>query len=128
MGHYVDEGFKSFQVGSADIPAGTAVKFGTSGNAGKLVVATAATDKIIGVIHSIGRAGSVIDVRLRSAAGTANMTVNASTAIAANDYVTCNGSGLAVATVTSNDQIIGLALEAAAVNTTVEIMLSTGKV
>lgn len=128
MSHFVEGNFKTFTVGNADIPAGSAVKLGTSGNAGKIVVAAAATDKILGTINSKAYAGNVIDVHLRSASGTTNIKVNGSTTIAAGDNVTSNGSGLGVTTTTSGDQIIGIAVEAGAVNAFVELLPSTAKV
>jgi hypothetical protein len=122
MSHFVEGNYKTFRVGAADIPAGSAVKL----TAGLLVVAAAATDKILGVVEAKAYLTKLADVHLRSAAGT--ISIVAGGTIAAGDAVTSNGSGLGITTTTAADQIIGYALEAGTAGKTVELMPSTAKV
>lgn len=122
MSHFVEGNYKTFRVGAADIPAGSAVKL----TAGLLVVAAAATDKIIGVVEAKAYLTKLADVHLRSAAGT--ISIVAGGTIAVGDAVTSNASGVGITTTTGADQIIGYALEAATVGKTVELMPSTAKV
>jgi hypothetical protein len=122
MSHFVEGNFKTFRVGAADIPAGTAVKL----TAGLLVAAAAATDKIIGVVEAKAYLTKLIDVHLRSAAGTISIVLGGT--VAAGDAVTANASGLGITTTTAADQIIGYALEAGTAGKTIELMPSTAKV
>lgn len=101
---------------------GTAVKLST----GNIVVATAGTDKIIGVIDVDNDAGQQANVRLRSAPGTAIGRAGGNVAVG--DFVTATTGGELITTVTSGDQIVGLALEAAANDGYFEYMPMTGKV
>lgn len=125
MSHFVEGNFKSYTVGSVDLAANVAVKFGTSGDAGKLVVATAGTDKILGVVHAAAKAGTVADVHLRSAAGTICLTAGGT--IAVNDAVTATTAGKGLTTTSAGDQIIGYALEAKTTGLIVELMPSVAK-
>jgi hypothetical protein len=103
-------------VATAALGEGIAVKI----SSGQVVVATAATDKIIGVTMNKVAAGETASVHLRSAAGT--MKVKAGGAVAVGDYVTSNGTGQSITTVTAGNQIIGMALEAGALNDFIEVM------
>lgn len=126
---YVDEGFKTFVAGGA-LAAHTAVKLDANGNA---VTATAATDKAIGVVHTAIASGAPASVRLRSAAGTANIVCGA--AVTAGAYIladaagkaTTAGSGTAGA-LTAGDQILGQALGAGAVGEIIEFIPAVLKV
>lgn len=119
--HYVEDSFKTWITGAADIPAGSAVKL----VANKIVLATAATDVILGVIEVAAKIGKPIDVHLRSAAGTA--TIKLGGTVAAQAAVTANGSGVGITTTTAGDQIIGYALEGGTTGKFIEIMPSTAK-
>jgi hypothetical protein len=101
---------------------GHAVKFA----AGKIVVATAATDAIIGVVDVDNDAGQDANVRLRSAEGTAIGLAGGS--VAQGDKVTSTTDGTLITTTTGGDQVVGIALEAAASGAEFEFMPSTGKV
>lgn len=127
MSHYVEGSFKTFVVGSVDLPVYTAVKFGTAGDAGKLVAASAATDLILGVVQAAAKAGTAIDVHLRSSAGTINTKVGAGGAIAVNAPVTSDASGLGVTASVAGNQILGYALEAGAVGQVIELLPTTAK-
>lgn len=124
MSHFVEGNFKTFRVGASDIPAGSAVKL----TAGLLVVASAATDKIIGVVESKAYATKIADVHLRSASGSLSIVVGAGGTVAAGDAVTSDASGLGITTTTAGNQIIGYALEAGAVGAYCELLPSTAKV
>lgn len=86
---------------------GVAVKLNGSG---QIIVATAATDKIIGVTVGKVAALETGTVRLRSATGTTR--VKAGGTIAVGDRLTSNGSGQAIATTTAANEVIGMAVEA----------------
>ncbi len=127
MGHYVVESFKTFVVGSVDLPIYTAVKLGTGADAGKIVAASAATDLTLGTVQAAAKAGSAIDVHLRSSAGTINTKVGAGGAIAVGAPVTSDASGLGITSALAGNQILGYALEAGAVGQVIELMPSTAK-
>lgn len=120
MGHIVEQGYKTY-VATADIAKGVAVKV----VAGKIVVATAATDAIIGTIAVAVKAGAAVDVRLRSCGGTLNIIAGG--AITEGAAVTANATGLGIVTTTAGNQIIGYALEAVASGAVVELLPSTAK-
>lgn len=101
---------------------GVAVKI----TSGLVVAATAATDKIIGVMDRPCTAGDDAHVRLRSGAGTAYGRAGGN--IAVGDYVTATTAGELIATTTAGNEIVGLALETAADDGFFEFMLWTGTV
>lgn len=107
MSQFVTGGNKGY-VANGAIARGIGVKI----SSGKIVVATAATDKIIGVTVDKAADQETATVRLRSADGTA--IGKAGGAIAVGDKVTVNGSGQLIATVTAGNEIVGMALEQAA--------------
>lgn len=100
---------------------GYAVKF----SSGNIVVATAATDKIIGVTDVANDAGQDAHVRLRSASGTA--IGKAGGTIAVGDCVTATTDGTLIATTTAADEVVGIAIEAAASGAEFEFMPATHK-
>ena len=106
MSQFVEGSNKGY-VANAAIGRGIAVKI----SSGQVVVATAATDKIIGVTVDKAAALETATVRLRSAAGTA--VGKAGGTIAVGDKVTANGSGQLITTVTAGNEIVGMAVEAA---------------
>ncbi len=124
------EGSNRAYVAAADIPAFTAVK--TDAN-NKLVAAAGALDKTVGVVHTKVKSGNSADVRLRSAAGTAQILCGATVAkdayilVDAAGRATTAGSGTGGAQ-TAGDQIIGVALEAGAVGAVIEFMPAVLKV
>lgn len=101
---------------------GTAVKI----SSGNVVVATAATDKIIGTLSVAHDAGMQANVRLRSAPGTS--IGRAGGTIAVGDYVTATTGGELIATTTAGNEIVGLAIEAAASGAEFEFINWTGTV
>lgn len=94
-------------------------------SSGKVVIATAGTDKSIGVTENSAAAGETASIRLRSAQGT--IKVVAGGTIAVGDAVTATTAGKALVTTTAGDQILGYALEAGASGDFVEVMPSTAK-
>lgn len=121
MSHFVESNHKTFTVGAANIPQGSAVKL----VAGLLVAATAGTDVIIGVVDTIGYIGNSVDVHLRSSAGT--ICVLAGGTIAVNDAVTATTAGAGLTTTTAGNQILGYALEAGVSGKFVELLPSSAK-
>ena len=115
MSQYVTSGEKGY-VATAALGDGIAVKL----SSGQVVVATAATDKIIGVTVGAIAAAETGTVRLRSAQGT--IKVKAGGTIAVGDKLTSNGSGQSIATTTAANEVIGMALEAGASGDFIEMM------
>jgi len=121
MSQYNTSGHKAYVATSAIAGEGYIVKL----SSGEVVVATAATDKFIGVTTNKAAAGEQTDIRLRNAQGTAK--VKAGGTIAVGDYVTATTAGKAVATTTSGNLILGMALEAAADGDLFEVLLITDR-
>lgn len=121
MAQMNESNVKAFPATAAGL-AGTAVKLDT----GVIVVATAATDKILGVLDVAHDAGQQANVRLRSGSGTS--IGRAGGTIAVGDYVTATTGGELIATTTAGNEIVGLALEAAANDGYFEFINWTGTV
>lgn len=121
MATFSESSVKAFPATVAHVK-GTAVKF----SGVNVVVATAATDAIIGVIDTPNDAGYNANVRLRSASGTAiglaggNITVGA--------RVTATTGGELIVTTTAGNEVVGIALEAAADGGEFEFMPSISTV
>lgn len=81
---------------------------------GAVVLATAGTDAIIGVLDNEPKAGGTAEVVLINGQGT--FKVKAGADIAKDAYITAGSGGLAAATTTSGHRVIGRNLIAAAVN------------
>ena len=77
-----------------------------------VVVATAGTDKIIGVLMNAPALNDVARVTLLNAQGTTQVV--ASAAIAVGAYVTATTGGKAVTTTTAGNVVAGIAVDAAA--------------
>jgi hypothetical protein len=118
MSQYNASGHKGWKA-TAAIARGLAVKIAS----GEVVVATAATDKIVGVTTRAVTAGDVADVRLRSAQGTS--VVKLAGTVAVGDAVTSNGAGALITTTTAGNQVVGIALEAGVTGDLIEVMTST---
>lgn len=106
---------------NVDIANAVAVKL----SSGKAVIATAATDAIVGVTNGAAKAGQVANVRLRSASGTVKVKLGGTVAVG--DALTANASGLLITTTTAGNQIVGVALEAGVSGDIIEASLSTAK-
>ena len=115
MSQFVEGGNKGYVATSA-LADGLAVKI----SSGQVVVATAATDKIIGVTVGAIAAGETGTIRLRSAAGT--MKVKLGGTVAVGNRVTSNGSGALINTTTAADEVVGVALEAGVSGDFIEVM------
>lgn len=120
MANFSETSVKGFAADVAHI-RGTAVKLDT----GKVVVATAATDDILGVIDTPNDAGYTASVRLRSASGTAIGLAGATVAIG--DRLTSGADGKLAVTTTAGDEVVGIALEAAVLDDEFEFMPSTAQ-
>lgn len=100
------------------------VKLGSTQNT--VVLATAATDDIIGILENNPKSGWEAKVVLLNAQGT--MNVIAGGAIAQGAKVTCNGSSRATSTVNSGDFVCGTAVDAASANgDVIEVIVSKYK-
>jgi hypothetical protein len=120
MSQFSESSVRAFPATVAHV-RGHAVKF----SSGNIVVATAATDKIIGVIDVDNDAGQDAHVRLRSAEGTAIGLAGGT--IAVGDRVTATTDGTLIATTTAADEVVGMALEAAASGAEFEFMPALNK-
>jgi hypothetical protein len=99
---------KGYVCGAADLAEGVAVKIAIVSNVATVVIATAATDKIIGVTQGKYKVGEAASVKLRSGAGTVKVKLGGTVTLGAR--VTANGSGLLIATTTAADEVVGMAL------------------
>jgi hypothetical protein len=77
----------------------------------QVVLATAGTDKIIGVLLNAPVSGDVAEVGLLSGSGT--YKIKASTSISLGAYVTATTGGKAVTTTTAGNVVAGIAMQAA---------------
>ena len=85
---------------------------------GNVVLASAGTDAILGVIESPAKQGETVSVAVVSGSGT--FKVKAGGTITKDAYLTANSSGQAVATTTAGNRVFGRALVAAASGDVVE--------
>jgi len=119
---YVEGSFKTYKVGASAIAANSAVKKVN----GLIVIATAATDNILGVLQKAVAIGMPADVRLRSAAGT--LQIRSGAAIAVDAPITSDANGAGITATVAGQQIIGYALEAStAAGQVIELLPSTAK-
>lgn len=79
---------------------------------GKIVLASAATDAILGVLNNAPKLGDTADIELINGNGTGE--VIAGGAITKDSYITSDANGKAVVTTTAGDRVFGRALAAAA--------------
>jgi hypothetical protein len=121
MSQFNVTGSKSF-VANGAIGEGYAVKIAS----GKAVIATAATDKIIGVTENAIADGGTVAVRLRNAQGTSKVKLGGTVAVG--DFVTSDAAGKLITTTTATHTIVGMALEAGVANDFIEIMNMTDRV
>lgn len=97
----INADFRSYTAEGA-IPAYSVVKPGASGG---VVIATAATDKLIGTSDELAKStGEMADIALGPLP-----KVRLGGTVAAGDWLTSNGSGAAIATTTAGNQVIGRA-------------------
>lgn len=115
---YVEGNSRTFKAG-ADLSAKqfTIVKADSTDNQ-VVSAADATTGILLGVLMNTPKSGDTADVYLRNGAGTGK--VKAGGTLAVGDALTANASGLAIATTTGNDQVIGYAAHIAATNDIVE--------
>lgn len=118
MSQYNEDGNKGY-VATAAIADGLCVKL----SSGNVVVATAATDKIIGVTVGAVAAGETGTIRLRSAAGT--MKVKLAGTVTVGARLTSNGAGALIATTTAADEVVCIAMEAGVSGDFIEAMPAT---
>jgi hypothetical protein len=85
---------------------------------GAIVLATAATDHILGVVQNKPKATEAARVRVL---GTSKVVAGGT--VTFGDWVTANGSSQAITTTSDHNNVIGLALASAVVNDIFEIML-----
>lgn len=116
---FSESSVRSFPAAVAGVK-GKAVKFAS----GLIVAAADANDAIIGVLDVAHDAGQDANVRLRSGSGSA--VGLAGGAITQGAKVTANADGELIATTTARDEVVGIALEAAADGDLFELMLTTG--
>jgi hypothetical protein len=72
---------------------------------GKVVIATAATDAILGVLNNEPKLGQTADVVLLNGPG--SFKVKTAGAISKDAYITTDGTGKAIATTTTGNRVIG---------------------
>lgn len=92
------------------------VKLNSDGN---VVLASAATDAIIGVLDNSPKLGQTADVVLLNGVGTFKVKA-ANAGISKDDFITSDANGQAVKTTTSGNRVIGRAVRTTAANEVVE--------
>lgn len=97
---------------TAAVPRGSAVKHGADGK--HAVIASAATDKIIGVVQDAVEVASSGEYGANEVAiqGGGGIGLAGGT-IAIGDYVTSDANGALVTTTTANDRVVGQAMDSA---------------
>lgn len=80
-------------------------------NPGQIVLASAAADKIIGVLQNQPKAGDTASIMSRNASGVGKCYAGGTIAIG--DYLTSDANGAVVATTTAGQEVVGIATEAA---------------
>lgn len=101
-----NEGNAKGYVATAALSEGYAVKL----SSGQAVVATAATDKIVGVTQGKYAAGETASVKLRNASGTVLCKLGGTVAVG--DRLTSDSTGKFVTTTTAANEVVAVALEA----------------
>jgi hypothetical protein len=109
-----NEGSSKGYLATAALLEGYAVKLAS----GNVVVATAATDKIIGVTQGKYAAGETASVKLRNGNGTIKVKLGGTVAVG--DRLTAAADGRLVATTTAANEVVAVALEAGVANDFVE--------
>lgn len=89
-------------------------------SSGNVVLASAATDVLLGVLKNKPKASENADVQLVNSQGTCK--VKAGGSITAGNMITSDSAGKAVATTTTGNYILGMALEDAATDDVFEFM------
>lgn len=98
----------------------TCVKLDTNGN---LVAATAATDKVLGILQNAPVLNGYGDVLVRGASGTSKAKLGGT--VAAGDNLTSDGSGRLITTVTGGNEIVARATRAGVVNEISEVLVGS---
>jgi hypothetical protein len=108
------------RVAAADLSAKQNFIVKTDAN-GKIVLAAAATDVILGTLRNAPGNNDTADVNAINGAGTGKVKVGA--AVAKDAYLTTDANGKAIATTTAGNKVFGIALEAAsAANQVIEYL------
>lgn len=90
-------------------------------SSGEIVKASAATDKLLGILENAPADGDNAVVVLRNSADTTKVILG-SGGCSADDKLTADSSGHAVATTSAGNQVVGIALEAGDANDIIEVM------
>lgn len=96
----------------------------------QVVLASAATDKLLGVLSMLNKAGSTavgatVNIHMRNASGTFKVVLGGTVAIG--DKLTSDATGRAVTTVTAGNEVLGEACEAGIAGQIVEFIPQTNK-
>lgn len=118
MASYVEGSYRSFEAG-ADL-TGKEYHVVKTNSSGKIVLASAATDAIVGVLETVGKAGETVSVAVISGAG--SFKVKTGGAVTKDAYLTANADGKAVVTTTAGDRVFGRALAAGASGDVIEYL------
>lgn len=109
MSQWTEGNNKGYTTGATALAEGVAVKI----SSGKVVVATASTDKIIGVTMGAYAIGEEASIKLRSSAGTGKAKAGGTITVGARLTATTDGS--LIVTTTAADEVVGMAIEAAVI-------------
>jgi hypothetical protein len=122
----VTAGLHGANLGAANLTGQYSYVKVDASNANQIVLASAATDHIIGVVMNAPAANDNAVVRLRNASGT--YPVVAGGTITRGDWVTSDANGNAITTTTSGNEICGVAKSSASSGDIVEVISYTGSV
>jgi hypothetical protein len=90
-----------------------------------VILASAATDKLFGVLNNQPKDGETASVRGRNSQGTFKVVIGGTVTI--NDLLTSDANGAAVTTTNSGDQVIGIAQESGVVGQVIEYLPANNK-
>lgn len=120
-GNYVD------RIAGADLSAATNLfkivkqaADATNPTGRSVVLASAATDDLFGVLNNQPKSGDTANVRARNSSGTFKVLLNGTVAI--NDRLTADSTGAAITTTTTGNQVIGIAQEAGVAGQVIEYL------
>lgn len=91
----------------------------------QVVLASAASDKIIGILQNTPKANETASVLARSASGIGKAYAGGSIAIG--DYLTADSNGAVVTTTSAGNEVVGIAVEVGASGQVVSFLLCNSR-
>lgn len=120
MSQYTEGQFKTFKAG-ANLSAKQYFIVKPDSTEGQVVLASAATDKILGTLDNKPLSGENAIVSMRHGGGTHKVKLGG-TVNAVGLYLTADSAGKAVATTSAGNQVFGLSIETGVAEDVIEYM------